>query len=55
MKEIGLDENKIQFLFILDSSNSETYNELINNFNNTNVEVNIFSNLSDYQKYEEFN
>ena len=55
MKEIGLNENKIQFLFILDSSNSETYNELISNFNNTNVEVNIFSNLSSYQKYEKFN
>lgn len=55
MKEIGLDENKIQFLFILDTSNIETYNELINNFNNPDVEVNIFSDVSGYHKYEKFN
>lgn len=55
MKEIGLNENKIQFLFILDSSNIESYNELIINFKNPDVEVNIFSELPDYNKHEKFN
>jgi hypothetical protein len=55
MKEIGLDENKIQFLFILDTQNFELYNRLLTEFKNPNVEINIFTDLSDYEKSEVFN
>lgn len=53
MKEIGLDENKLQVLFIVDMDNINYYLELSHKFDNPNLQINIFSEL-DLVRNEKF-
>lgn len=55
MIEIGLDYKKVQVLFILHQSNIDQYNDLLNNFDNSNVELNIFTNRTDIEESDKFN
>lgn len=55
MREIGLDDSKIQFLFILDNTNFDDYDNLCSNFNNEHVQVNVFTTLDNFSKKDKFN
>jgi hypothetical protein len=54
MNKLGLDDSKIQVLFILDNSNLHTYYNISENLNNSNVEMIIYSELEDFVKNEKF-
>jgi hypothetical protein len=45
LKEIGLDENKLQVLFVVNENNLTDYFELISSFQNEILEINIFTNI----------